>query len=623
MGKKSIGTLLFLTLGTGMLLSGCGQIDESILDTQANLSINISVPYPTATPLPDHLNVPDAIVIDSDGNVTLNDESYISGDFQSVSEQEDATEYKSLSLGNTGIGVQALQTRLKELGYFDGDVSGLFDMQTENAVKRFEQTYGTMQTGVATAKLQMKLFASSAPAYGSQAYEDAVISQYTVLKPGAVGSSVYALQQRLKRLNYPISDLSGVFDQETAQAVRLFYQAYGLKASDVVSVALQMELYSDSARDYKASDASASGADVDFSDSANALVPGDSGDLVLDVQRRLIELGYLLSGNDTGNFDENTQRAVNHFLKNLGYEATGILTVENRLALFDVSAPSYADESAGLYSDLNIGDTGEEVMDLQRRLVELGYADGTPNGKYGNATIKAVKIYQEANGLEADGLASARFLAMLYSDSALTYDEAVNGQQDFSGADDGDDEYTEGSGISSEATEPVQENNSLYFRLVPGSIGAAVANLENRLVELGFLEEADNVYDSATSMAVAFFQEAVGVDPTGEASATLQRYIYCKAAPNNSIRFYDQMQNFTTLSLGDSGDAVTELQRRLWELGLLQKKDIEDSVGTFNNATRYAVADAQLKMGYESSDGVAGPEFQCFLFTRYAEKLKS
>lgn len=620
MGKKSIGTLLFLTLGAATLLSGCGQIDESILDTQANLSINISVPYPTATPLPAHLNVPDAIVIDSDGNVTLNDESYISGDFQSVSEQEDATEYKSLSLGNTGIGVQALQKRLKELGYFDSDVSGLFDMQTENAVKRFEQTYGTMQTGVATAKLQMKLFASSAPAYGSQAYEDAVISQYTVLKPGAVGSSVYALQQRLKRLNYPISDLSGVFDQETAQAVRLFYQAYGLKASDVVSVALQMELYSDSARGYKASNGSASNANVDFSDSANALVPGDSGDLVLDVQRRLIELGYLLSGNDTGNFDENTQRAVNHFLKNIGYEATGILTVENRLALFDISAPSYNDESAGLYSDLNIGDTGEEVMDLQRRLVELGYADGTPNGKYGNATIKAVKIYQEANGLEADGLASAQLLARLYSDSALTYDEAVNGQQDFSGADAED---TNAFDVSSVTTEPVQEDDSLYFRLVPGSTGASVANLENRLLDLGFLEEADNVYDSATSMAVAFFQEAVGVDPTGEASATLQRYIYCKAAPNNSIRFYDQMQNFTTLSLGDSGDAVTELQRRLWELGLLQKKDIEDSVGTFNNATRYAVADAQLKMGYESSDGVAGPEFQCFLFTRYAEKLKS
>ena len=390
MGKKGIGALAVLTLGMGICLSGCGQIDESILDTQANLSVNISVPYATATPLPAHLNVPDAIVIDSDGNVTLNDESYISGDFQSVAQQEDATEYKNLSLGNTGIAVQALQNRLKDLGYFSGDVSGLFDNETENAVKRFEQTYGTMQTGVATAKLQMKLFASTAPVYGSQDYQESVVSQYTVLKPGAVGSSVYALQQRLKKLNYPITDLSGVFDLDTAQSVRLFYQAYGLKSSDVVSVALQMELYSDSARAYTGGEVTAS--DVDFSDTANALVLGDSGDAVLDVQRRLIELGYLLPGYDTGNFDDNTQRAVNYFLKAIGLEATGLLTVESKIALFDISAPGYNDATnEGLYSDLNIGDTGEPVMDLQRRLVSLGYADGTPNGKYGNATIKAVR----------------------------------------------------------------------------------------------------------------------------------------------------------------------------------------------------------------------------------------
>lgn len=76
------------------------------------------------------------------------------------------------------------------------------------------------------------------------------------------------------------------------------------------------------------------------------------------------------------------------------------------------------------------------------------------------------------------------------------------------------------------------------------------------------------------------------------------------------------------MSLNDTGDAVTALQRRLWELGLLQKKDVKNSVGTFNEATRNAVVDAQLKMGYSSSDGIAGPEFQCFLFTEYAEKLK-
>ena len=217
-----------MVAGASLLLCGCGSIDENLLDTQANTSVEISMPYATATPLPENMSAPEAIVIDADGNVTLNDTSVIEGDFQSLRAQEQQTEYRSLSLGNTGIAVQALQLRLKDLGYFDGDVSGLYDNDTETAVKRFEQTFGTMQTGVATPKLQLKLFASTAPAYGTDAYNNAVLSQYSILRPGTVGSSVYALQQRLKNLDYPITDLTGVYDDQTAECVRLFYATYGL-----------------------------------------------------------------------------------------------------------------------------------------------------------------------------------------------------------------------------------------------------------------------------------------------------------------------------------------------------------------------------------------------------------
>ena len=115
---------------------------------------------------------------------------------------------------------------------------------------------------------------------------------------------------------------------------------------------------------------------------------------------------------------------------------------------------------------------------------------------------------------------------------------------------------------------------------------------------------------------------AIGVPQNGEASASLQRYLYSSAAPGPSVQFYDKTQSFESLTVGDSGDAVTRLQRRLWELGLLLREDIEDSVGTFNEATRLAVASAQLRMGYDTADGVAGIEFQCFLFSRYGDYLK-
>ena len=622
MRNWKIGALALSAAGVCLLLAGCGTVDEDLLNMQANYAVDISVPYATATPLPDALNVPDPIIIDANGNVILNDTSIIEGDFQSARQQEEQTEYRSLSLGNTGIAVQALQQRLRELGYFSGEISGLYDADTEAAVKRFEQTYGTMQTGVATAKLQLKLFAASAPSYGSEDYDSAVISQYSVLRPGTVGSSVYALQQRLKNLGYPIGDLTGVFDDQTARCVRMFYRAYGLAANDVANVAMQKELYADTARAYDPAleDDSATSSNrvlqpknTSVIDETTALVLGSSGIKVSQVQQKLIALGYMADNGDTGVFDEATQLAVNRFLQAVGRSPEGLLTQDMQTFLLSDRAPALGEESeTAEYENLNVGDSGDAVMALQRRLVELGYANGTPNGKYGNATISAVRLYQQANGLDEDGLASAWLQSMMFSDSALTYEETKRTFESLN---------PEPTPAPTEAARP--GNDTLYFNLTLGATGAALDNLQARLVQLGYMDEASGVYDENTQKAVAHFQHAICVPLTGDASASLQRYIYSKAAPKPSVRFYKKTrEDLKPLELGDEGDEVAALQRRLWELGFLDKDDIQDSVGAYNQATWRAVASAQLRMGYQSTDGNAGIEFQSFLYSKYGDKLK-
>ena len=638
MRNWKIETLALMAAGACLLLSGCGAIDEEIMNAQANTSVEINVPYATATPLPGNMSAPEAIVIDAEGNVTLNDTSVIEGDFQSARDQEEQTEYRSLSLGNTGIAVQALQLRLKDLGYFNGDVSGLFDSDTEAAVKRFEQTYGTMQTGVATAKLQLKLFAASAPAYGTEEYDAAVISQYTVLRPGTVGSSVYALQQRLKNLNYPISELTGVFDDQTAECVRLFYAAYNLASSDVANVAMQRELYADTAKTYDPSiqvlvtlspEEEAQQAaivvpeDGGEIDESTAIALGNSGTRVSQIQQRLIALGYMPGGSDTGVFDQATQEGVNRFLAAVGRTPDGMLTLDMQEFLLSESAPAYGGQAATVeYRNLNVGDSGEEVMNLQRRLVELGYANGTPNGEYGQATISAVAFYQQCNGLEPDGLATAWLQSVLFSNQALTYEQTQNGLTGFDSLEPTPAPTEDVEAAPTDTPAPTPDTDTLFFNLVVGSTGSAVTTLQNRLVELGYLEMPSTVYDEDTRDAVSAFQTALGVPVTGEASASLQRYIYSKAAPDASVRFEATGDEYNTLRQGDSGDSVTNLQRRLWELGFLEKEDVADSVGTFNEATRQAVISAQLKMGYTSADGSAGVEFQSFLFSKYGELLK-
>ena len=611
-----IAGLAGLTVGAMVALTACGTVDESFLETEANYSVDISVPYATATPLPEYLNVPDAIVIDEDGNVTLNDASVIEGDFRSARSEETQTEYRSLTLGSTGIAVQALQSRLRDLGYYEGDVTGVYDVDTEEAVKRFEQSYGTMQTGVATQKLQLRLFASTAPSYGSEEYSQAVISQYTVLRPGAVGSSVYALQQRLKALNYPIFDLTGAYDETTAQCVRLFYQAYGIAASDVADVSMQRLLYAEDARAY---DPTAQPAVVDVlgTDGDGAAVSGAENDIssgatglaVARIQQRLIELGYMGEEGDTGEYDEPTQNAINRFLQAIGREPSSVLTAEIQAFLFSESAPVFGgDVQEAEYSNLSPGDSGEAVLNLQRRLVELGYANGNPNGQYGNATISAVRLYQQANGLDADGLASAWLQATIYSPSALTYAQ------------------TQGQLEAEPTKSPIGTtqvgDDAVFFNLSLGAAGNAVEALQRRLEALGYGVMVTGNYDEATRQGVMAFQTAIGVQVTGEASASLQRYIVSKAAPGPSVRFYNVPQEFVALSPGDSGDGVTRLQQQLFSLNLLTQADVQDSIGTYNDATRNAVSRAQTLMGYESPDGVAGVEFQSFIFSKYARKIR-
>lgn len=649
MGNYRIAALTLMAAGTSLLLCGCGSIDENLLDTQANTSVEINMPYATATPLPENMSAPEAIVIDADGNVTLNDTSVIEGDFQSLRAQEQQTEYRSLSLGNTGIAVQALQLRLKDLGYFDGDVSGLYDSDTEAAVKRFEQTFGTMQTGVATPKLQLKLFAATAPAYGTEAYNNAVLSQYSILRPGTVGSSVYALQQRLKNLDYPITDLTGVFDDQTAECVRLFYATYGLPSSDTASVGMQQELYADTAKRYSPDvqvivTAPPDETPLDIAiaipedggeiDESTAIALGNSGTRVSQIQQRLIALGYMAEGSDTGVFDQSTQEGVNRFLAAIGRTPNGMLTLDMQDFLLSSSAPAQGGSvEVSDYEDLAPGDSGDAVLALQRRLVELGYADGTPNGKYGPATISAVTFYQQCNGLEEDGLATAWLQSVLFSSRALTYDQTQMLSEGFGGqsAEEApvqteEQDFTEQAAQPEATPEPEEtpepDTDMLFFNLTPGSTGSAVMSLQNRLVELGYLEMPSTLYDEATRDAVTAFQNAIGVEPTGEASASLQRYIYSKAAPDASVRFEATGDSYASLQLGTTGDAVTNLQRRLWQLGFLDKADVQDSIGTFNDATRQAVIDAQLKMGYGSADGVAGVEFQSFLFSKYGNMLK-
>lgn len=67
----------------------------------------------------------------------------------------------------------------------------------------------------------------------------------------------------------------------------------------------------------------------------------------------------------------------------------------------------------GAFALSRLGSSGGEVTNIQSRLKEWGYYNGAVDGVYGQATVEAVKRFQQKNGLTADGVAGAATLAKI------------------------------------------------------------------------------------------------------------------------------------------------------------------------------------------------------------------
>lgn len=74
------------------------------------------------------------------------------------------------------------------------------------------------------------------------------------------------------------------------------------------------------------------------------------------------------------------------------------------------------------------GSTGTEVRNIQTRLKQWGYLNGSVDGIYGAKTEEAVKKFQRNNGLTPDGIAGPATLAKigLPTGSTSSYESNVN-----------------------------------------------------------------------------------------------------------------------------------------------------------------------------------------------------
>lgn len=139
----------------------------------------------------------------------------------------------ALSRGSAGDNVLDLKHRLADLGYYEGEISPIYDTQTMAAVKAAQADLGLAQTGVTTDDLQQILFSDEAP----------VSSGNTTLKIGSSGPIVRKLQTALAQLGLYKGEPNSIFDPELENAVKLFQGVCGFVADGVATPLLQQILY--------------------------------------------------------------------------------------------------------------------------------------------------------------------------------------------------------------------------------------------------------------------------------------------------------------------------------------------------------------------------------------------
>lgn len=129
--------------------------------------------------------------------------------------------------------------------------------------------------------------------------------------------------------------------------------------------------------------------------------PGDQGKQVLDLQQRLLKLGYAISSAERdGWFGPSTEEALIAFQRERRLRPDGLCGEQTWSELLE------ANHRLGdrLLYEKTPSLKGDDVAALQHRLNSLGFHSGREDGIFGKATGQAVRTFQRNVGVVVDGI---------------------------------------------------------------------------------------------------------------------------------------------------------------------------------------------------------------------------
>ncbi len=137
---------------------------------------------------------------------------------------------------------------------------------------------------------------------------------------------------------------------------------------------------------------------------------GDRGAAVAEVRAALVELGHLPTRDSEPVFDSSVDHAVRAFQQHRGLIVDGLVGSATYRALKEAS---YKLGARTLIYQLTAPMSGDDVMTLQTRMMELGYNTGRPDGVFGAQTDVALRSFQRECGVTSDGICGPATLRAL------------------------------------------------------------------------------------------------------------------------------------------------------------------------------------------------------------------
>ena len=271
---------------------------------------------------------------------------------------------------------------------------------------------------------------------------------------------------------------------------------------------------------------------------------GDRHSAVVNLQSRLMELGFMDSDEPTDYYGTQTERAVKIFQRQNKLAMDGIVGSATYDAIMDPNAKYYAAQK---------GDEGDDISQLQSRLYELGYLATADlvTGNFGDSTEAAVLKLQEVNGLEADGKVGQKTMNLLYSDE-------------------------------------IKANFLAY-----GEKSEVVLAAQERLKALGDLMTVpDGAFGQDTADAIKQFQSRNDLIIDGYLGPSTREVLNSSKAVPNGLR------------LGDESDMVKKVQTLLSKYGYL---NAGNATGYYGEITEKAVKSFQERNNL-SPDGTVGAQ---------------